>query len=481
MNRSSNSSGVLAVFTATFGFGALIGLGVVLGGCNTEAYCFSDCPTGGTTSGTGGTGGESTTSGFSTSTGFQGTGGSDCGDTQSSLENCGACDHPCILFGADPQCVDGECKVLDCLEGQYDLDGLSENGCEYTCPVTTLTPEVCDGIDNDCDGLIDADDPDLAPPPALCNTSPGTPCEATQQICDPIHGWTCVYPAGVETVGGFVRQTETQCDGIDGNCDGSIDEWFVALGTSCNDGALGVCRDYGVIVCDPSVPTQTMCDLSALPMPGVAGPELCDGIDNDCNGLIDDALPDSAFDMVAIPGSSVMVDRYEASRPDSNAGAAGILESVACSKPNAIPWTGGGYLEATQACAARGPSYRLCTQSELETACRGTANTNYPYGNSYAPMSCNGVNEGSGAAVATGSLATCTSTPDPVFDLSGNVSEWTSTQTNVPAPPPGRIFALSGGSYLSPALGLACSPELQARAQENTLLPSIGFRCCKDP
>ena len=467
-------------FYATLG-----GLALLVGqaGCNTDAYCFSDCLTGASSGGVGGFGGAAASSGdgFSTNSGFEGTGGSDCGDTQSSLDNCGACGNACLLYGASAQCVAGECKVLECLVGQYDIDGLSENGCEYTCPVSVLTPEVCDGIDNDCDGLIDADDPDLVAPPQLCNTTPDTPCEATQVVCDPVHGWTCIYPPGVETVGGVIRTTETLCDGIDGNCDGSIDEWFVNLGNTCDDGALGVCRDYGLIACDPADQTKTACNYAAPPLPGTPSAEACDGIDNDCNGLIDDDLPDSAFDMVAIPGSLVMVDRFEASRPDSTAGAPGILEAVACSKPSALPWTGGGHQEAVDACAARGPSYRLCTADELESACRGSADTSYPYGDTYAPMTCNGVNEGASAAVPTGSLASCASTPDPVFDLSGNVAEWTSTQTNSPAPPPGRIYALAGGSYLSPKLGLACSPELEARAQENTLLPSIGFRCCKDP
>ena len=38
---------------------------------------------------------------------------------------------------------------------------------------------------------------------------------------------------------------------------------------------------------------------------------------------------------------------------------------------------------------------------------------------------------------------------------------------------------LQGGSYLSPSIGLACTMELDARAAEGTLLPNIGFRCCR--
>ena len=46
--------------------------------------------------------------------------------------------------------------VLQCDPGFCDLDGDIDNGCEWV-----IVPEVCDdGIDDDCDGLIDGDDPD---------------------------------------------------------------------------------------------------------------------------------------------------------------------------------------------------------------------------------------------------------------------------------------------------------------------------------
>lgn len=451
-------------------------------GCDVDAYCFVNCADDGTTSagGSGGQGEGGQTTGFTTLSG--GGGGSvDCGDTQSSLENCGACGNACELAGAIPVCVQGECVIQACLDGQYDIDLGPANGCEYACPVPSPDIELCDGIDNDCDSLVDADDPDLTAPTTLCNQTVGTPCEMTQVLCDGENGWYCSYPVDVETEQGFIRITETLCDGLDGNCDGSLDEWFVQLGDVCSDTALGLCKDFGLVVCDAMNANQTACDLSAAPAPGVAQPEACDGIDNDCNGLIDDALPDAAFDMVPVVGvPGVLVDRYEASRPDATSSMPGIMEQVACATPMVLPWTGGGYAEATTGCTARGVGYRLCTLAELESACRGSLDTTYPYGDAYAPMTCNGVDRGSAAALATGSLAGCVSSPDPIYDMSGNVAEWTSTQTNA-APAPNRIFALSGGSYESPKLGLACTIGLQPRALEGTLLPNIGFRCCKGP
>ncbi len=475
--------------TTRLGFlAALLPLSLVVAlgsGCADDAFCWSACgdassSSGGAAGGMGGEGGEGGSIGFG---GFSQVGGGPpcAADLLNDVDNCGACDNKCLLASAFPRCEQGVCVVDTCVAGSYDVDADPKNGCEYACPVPVLGPEQCNGIDDDCDGKVDADDPDLPPPTNLCTVTAGTPCAGTMVVCNGAAGWSCVYPPEVEVVSGFVRLTETRCDGIDGNCDGNVDEWFQDLGSACDDGALGQCVDVGLIVCDPQNPAKTICDLAAPPnaMPPTA--ELCNGVDDDCDGFVDEELDAAAFDMDPIPGSNppAFVDRYEASRPDATTQAPGFLEAVACSKPSVLPWTGGPFAEAEAACAARGPGFRLCSAAELEAACRGPASTLYPYGPSYDGMACLGVdNPGAmGAAVPTGSLAACVSGAGP-RDLSGNVTEWTRTQTNAAAAPD-RIFQLHGGSYLSPSLGLACTMELPARAAEGTLLPNIGFRCCR--
>lgn len=478
----------------THGLGLLVALvtgvfGAVLGsGCTDSAFCFAEC--GDTASSAGGMAGEGGMAGMGGDggdgggfIGASGTGGMNtCGaDLLNDVNNCGACDNRCMLPSAFPKCVEGACVVDTCIAGTYDVDGDAKTGCEYTCPVPVLGPEQCNGIDDDCDGKVDSADPDLEPPANLCTMTPGTPCAATTVACNGSAGWSCVYPPEVEVVSGFVRTTETRCDGIDGNCDGTIDEWFQDLGTTCKDSALGQCVDMGVIICDPQNPGKTICDLTAPPAPLPPQPELCNGIDDDCDGFVDEDIDPMAFDMDLVPGSNppVYVDRYEASRPDATMQSAGIRETVSCSKAGVLPWTGGSYAEAEAACAARGAGFRLCTAVELEAACSGGMGMLYPYGMMYDSLACHGVDDpgAMNQAQPTGNSAMCMAMGGS-FDLSGNVTEWTSTQTNM-ASAPDRIFQLHGGSYLSPQLGLSCTMELPARAAEQTLLPNIGFRCCR--
>ena len=83
---------------------------------------------------------------------------------------------------------------------------------------------------------------------------------------------------------------EESCDGVDNNCDDEIDEglnesWYVDVD---GDG-FGDPSDE-VSLCwrpDGYVPTDTDCD-DADPYVYPGQEEICDGVDNDCNGEIDD-------------------------------------------------------------------------------------------------------------------------------------------------------------------------------------------------
>ncbi len=72
------------------------------------------------------------------------------------------------------------------------------------------------------------------------------------------------------------------CDGLDNDCDGQTDEDFTYLGSSCSVG-IGACERSGEYLC-----TVDQLSTECNAVPGVPSQELCDDdIDNDCDGLVD--------------------------------------------------------------------------------------------------------------------------------------------------------------------------------------------------
>lgn len=414
-------------------------------------------------------------------------------DLQNDGENCGACGVVCVAAGAIMACEQGACEVVACQPGFKDLDPLIP-GCEYRCPLFPEQPEDCNGVDDDCDGV--ADEPvDLpAPPAGLCRETPGTPCQGVSMVCDtrgtpPVTRWYCAYPAEVEfdpTVPNGILLDETLCDGQDGDCDGVADDVFSDLGQECDNGEFGSCRDVGVRSCDPNDNTATYCDLTALPdSMGGPFPETCNGVDDNCDGVVDN--PELvADDMAHITHSGLdfYIYRYEAARPDATAMDPGTSDARTCSKPGVVPWSGVTFGAAQTACAASGR--RLCTSAEYLAACSGLAGTRFPYGDTFDPDVCNtesfdgiGGGDDDDILLPTGDalLAACVSA-DMVSDLSGNLKEWTDDITGQ-SPGGVDIAVLRGGAYDTPEAGATCDFRI-SRAAVDTVLPTIGFRCCSD-
>jgi hypothetical protein len=216
-------------------------------------------------------------------------GGEDCDDSQASVnpdatEVCDEIDNDCDdLIDEDDPSLDGA------YVGHPDLDGdgfgaateglsceagvLVEDDTDCDDGDSAVHPdatEICNEIDDDCDGLIDGDDPQM--------DGDGDGHSSCDDDCDDED--SAIHPDATEV-----------CDEIDNNCDGLIDDGTAvdALtyyldadgdGYGTSDTTMMACTEPSSYVSD----TSDCNDGDASIHPDAE--EICgDGIDNDCDGL----------------------------------------------------------------------------------------------------------------------------------------------------------------------------------------------------
>ena len=352
-----------------------------------------------------------------------------------------------------PECTTG--VTVACQNGAWTCT-FPAGVCSPTCAGAT---EICDTLDNNCNGLLNENVPNY-----------GKPCASDDGLPPPGHG-------------------------------------------ACRTTGTFVCNGANAVAC-----SATKADCAGLPG---GCTELCDGIDNDCDGVVDEtfnAKGSNAANFVKPTvtkiAASLWTYTYEASRPSSTSQAPGtgngfwtsapagltLDKTPACSVPNKIPWFNVTPLEVEQVCTQMGGA--VCTRAQYQTACKPNAACTFGYNPRGAAGSacatgftatkyCNlglsfdfngGVAGDQDGLLPTGSnlLQNCwadwsalqgnIATNNKLFDLTGNLREITKEAANQ--------YKLMGGAFNTQSeSGASCNFTFYT-VDQNFKFLDTGYRCC---
>ena len=192
------------------------------------------------------------------------------------LELCDGIDNDC-----DPATPDGsdEPTLGSACDGS-DADLCTDGVIACVAGALTCTDdasssaEICDGVDNDCNPAT-ADGSDEAWLGAACDGTDADLCEEGSLICS----------GGAQTCSDATGDALELCDGLDNDCNPATADGAgeASLGTVCDGADSDLCED-GVLNCSGGALSCTD--------DATSNAELCDGADNDCNPATADGSGD---------------------------------------------------------------------------------------------------------------------------------------------------------------------------------------------
>jgi Putative metal-binding motif len=259
---------------------------------------------------------------------------------------CNAVDDDCDgsvdddAIPATVQCGVGACErtgTMQCVGGQL------QNSCSPGQPAEQ--DATCDNTDQDCDGRVDENyQPEVVSCGAgACAATGSTSCSAGQLTT------SCTPGTG--------GAQDTVCNGLDDDCDGDIDEEFDSQSVSCG---IGACASTGQLACAQGAVTD-----NCQPRPPLPDDSTCNGLDDDCNGVVD--------------------EDYEPVATSCGVGTCGRTGSMLCVQGSAV-----------ESCVPGVPAPNDVSCNGEDDDCDGSADEGY------APIQ---VSCGTGACVASGTTA----------------------------------------------------------------------------
>ena len=181
--------------------------------------------------------------------------------------------------------------------------GPTEIACQPGAALSS-TDATCDGVDDNCSGTSDEDYSVLSCGTGYCRSTavPSSCTDGVETSCKP---------------GTALRPTDSTCDNVDDNCSGVADEGYTAS-RACG---VGYCRTNNT----PSSCTAGLETLCRPAAPLSANDATADGVDDDCDGVVDEDA--------CVPRTDTYAFR---------AAAYAFLPPVGCTRATVKLWGGGG-------------------------------------------------------------------------------------------------------------------------------------------